>query len=429
MHRQTLIVLTLAAVACGPALTAPPFPTATNLPATTAATPAPQSTATAPPASPTPVPPTKLGLHLLLDDGRNVWPEEIWPAHLQAARDQLGPGGYVLELIRVDDLDITRWQVFLDHCTALDLRPILRLATTFDQTAGYWVAPLADPDGGYAQVARDYAAFVAGLRWPTPKHPVIVGNEPNHGDEWGGRADPAAYARFLADVADALHTADPEVLVLNAPLDPYSPDTNGQPFINGFTYVDSERFLDEMRATVADVFTRLDAWGSHAYPTGPLANGPWDQTFQIDRLNGGANPNHVEPPAGLFNRGINGYAWELYKLERLGVRDLEVWITETGWRHAETTDSTATDGGRGWPPVASVAQWIGLALDGNGGRYPAWPEAGWTPWRHDPRVRAVVFFAFNGAPREWGHTNWLELDDAGAILGAYPLLPTPVTAP
>ncbi len=405
---------------------------APNPPTATPRATAPATVTRVPTASPFLPPPTEttepnvLGLHLLLDDGRNVWPTSIWADHVAAARDIVGPGGFVVQLVRSDDLDVERWQALMDLCALHQLQPILRLATTYDRAAGGWRAPESDPDVGYASIARDYAHFVAALRWPTDRHPVLVGNEPNHGDEWGGRADPAAYARFLADVADALHATDPAVLVLNAPLDPYSPHTNDQPFINGFTYVDSESFLDGMRAAVPDVFERLDAWASHPYPTGPLANGPWDQSFQIDRINGAVNPNAMSVGPGLFNRGINGYEWELAKLATYGVTDLDVWITETGWRHAESTDPTASDNGRAWPTTDTIAQWIDLALNGNNGRYPQWPDGGWAPWRHDPRIRAVVFFALDGAPREWGHTNWLELNAKGTILGVYPLVaPTP----
>jgi hypothetical protein len=221
-------------------------------------------------------------------------------------------------------------------------------------------------------------------------------------------------------VANALHAADPGARVLNAGLDPYTPHTNGQPFINGFTYLDAESFMDGMAAAVPGVFNVLDAWAAHSYPLGPLSEPPWRQTFQIDLINGAANPSHVPPPAGIANRGVNGYEWELFKLETLGVTGLPVIITETGWRHAESVDPAALDNSRPWPPAATAAGYLDLALNGNGGRYPDWPEAGWTPWTADPRVLAVTPFALNGAPHEWGHTNWLVLDQDGAVLGAYP---------
>jgi hypothetical protein len=398
-----------------------PLPTApsgsTPLAPTVAVTPAPSLTPTA--SVPRDALPNKLGIHLLLDDGRSAWPVDVWPEHLAYARRAVGEWGYVTELVRSDDLDPERWQVFFDLCTELHLTPILRLATTYDREAGWWVAPQPDGDGTYRNLVARYAAFVAALDWPTGEHYVIVGNEPNHGNEWSGRPDPAAYARFMIDVADALHAADPAVRVLNAGLDPYTPHTGSLPFIDGMFYMDEETFLDEMVAAYPDVFTRLDAWASHSYPTGPLTEGPWQQTLQMDLINDAVNPEHVTPPEGISNRGINGYEWELFKLSTYGVPQLPVMITETGWRHAESTDPEATDNGRPLPDAALVAQYLDLALRGNGGRYPQYPEEGWTPWLVDPRVQAVTPFALDGYPAEWGHTNWLALSEDGEVLGTY----------
>lgn len=382
----------------------PPTPTAALAPAT---------------ATPTPAPPNKLGVHLLLDDGRNAWPADVWPDHLDYARRAVGEWGYVTELVRVDDLDPERWQAFFDLCAELRLTPILRLATTYDLQAGWWVAPEPDGDGSYRTIATRYADFVATLDWPTAEHYVIVGNEPNHGNEWSGRPEPAAYARFLIDVAGALHAADPGARVLNAGFDPYTPHTGSLPFIDGLYYMDEETFLDEMMAAYPDVFTHLDAWASHAYPTGPLTEGPWQQTFQADLINDAANPDHVAPPPGIYNRGVNGYEWELFKLSTYGLPPVPVMITETGWRHAESTDPAATDNGRPLPDALTVAHYLDLALRGNGGRYSQFPEEGWTSWLADPRVVAVTPFALDGFPAEWGHTNWLALNADGVVLGTY----------
>ena len=377
--------------------------------------------------TPTPVPAqtpaitNKRGIHLMLDDGRNNWPTEVWAAHLRAARDLVGEWGYVVELVRSDDLIPARWQLFFDLCARLRLQPVLRLATTFERDKGWWAAPPADPDGSDATIASQYASFVSKINWPETPHYVIVGNEPNHGDEWGGMPDSAAYARFLVDVSRALHTSDPRVKVLNGALDYFTPNTNGQPFVNGQSYLDAESFMDGMYTSHPNVFTAIDVWASHPYPLGPMSAEPWHQTFAIDLLNGATNPHHVDPPPGIFNRGLNSYEWELFKLSTYGRPDLPVMITETGWRHAESTEPEAADNGRPWPAVKTVAAYVDLAFYGNQHRYPDWPEAGWQPWQSDSRVIAVAFFALNGQPKEWGHTNWLELDTAGNILGTYPM--------
>jgi hypothetical protein len=324
-------------------------------------------------------------------------------------------------VIRGDDLDVGRWQIFMDLCAQYHLTPIIRLATTFDRTANYWNAPPRDSDGSYRTIAAQYTHFLAALNWPTDQHYVIVHNEPNHGNEWGGRADPEAYARFLIDVADAIHASDPNAIILNAGFDPYTPHTNNMPFIDGNIYMDAESFMDAMVAAYPDVFTRLDAWASHPYPPGQFSAGPWEQTYGVDYLNGASNPQHVEPPPGIHNRGVNGYEWELFKLATYGIHDLPVFITETGWRHAESTAANADDHLDGLPDAATAAIYLDLALRGNNGRYPQVPNDGWTPWLDDPRVVAITPFAFNGVPWEWGHTNWLMLDGSGHVLRTYPM--------
>lgn len=372
--------------------------------------------------APLPIPKieNKLGVHLLLDDGRNYWPAEIWPEHMGYAAQAVGEWGFVTQLVRADDLDAAKWQIFMDLCAELKLTPILRLATVFDRQNQWWEAPPRDANRSYQAIARQYADFVKALRWPTELHYITVGNEPNHGNEWGGRPDPEAYARFLMDVAEALHAADPAARVLNAGFDPYTPHTGSQPFMDGQYYMDSESFMDGMVTAYRDVFTVIDAWASHAYPPG-LSAPPWEQTYQIDRINDAVNLRHVDPPAGIHNRGVNGYEWELWKLSTYMIGALPVFITETGWRHAERANPNALDRGETLPDAATAAIYFDLALRGNNGRYADMPETGWTPWLNDARVVAITPFAFDGLPAEWGHTNWLVLDSSGVVLDTYPM--------
>lgn len=360
--------------------------------------------------------PNPLGIHLLLDDGRHQWPVELWPEHLQYVPQLIGQEGYVLQLVRLDDLDPGRWQTFLDLCLHYQLRPILRLATTFDQQNHWWTAPPQDPDGGYQTVAEQYATFLAQLQWPAGPHPIIIGNEPNHGGEWGGVPDPAGYARFLLDTAKAIQAHDPQAFILNAGLDPYAPHTNGQPFADGLVYMDEESFLDGMLGAYPDVFQLLDGWASHAYPLGPFRAAPWEQTFQIDWLNGATNPHFMPPPAWIGNRGLNSYEWELLKIASYGYGILPVFITETGWRHP------AGEQFGDYPSLPTITTYLDLALYGNNNRYPEAPAGGWTPLLADKRVEAIIFFALDGNPVEWSHTNWLALDPQGHISPTNPIL-------
>lgn len=342
-----------------------------------------------------------------------------WPEHMRYAAEMVGPGGYVTQLVQSDNLDPAKWQVFMDLCAQHGLIPVIRLATVFDEDARWWEPPPAGWDGRYRGIAQDYAKFVAALRWPSGEHFVIVGNEPNHGNEWGGVPDPAAYAAFLVDVARALHEADPQVRVLNAPLDTYAPHSGGLPMPDGMVYLDAGTFMDQMAAAQPEVWQYLDAWATHSYPAGPFIEPPWIQTYAVDYLNAASNPAHQDPPPGIPNRGINSYEWELWKLSTYGVEGLPVFLTETGWRHSEAVDPASPDNSRPLPDAETVAIYFDLSLNGNPGTYPQYPVEGWTPWLDDPRIVAITPFALDGDPAQWSHTNWLILDPAGDILGVY----------
>ncbi|GJM41366.1 MAG: hypothetical protein DHS20C20_16480 [Ardenticatenaceae bacterium] len=349
-----------------------------------------------------------MGVHLLLDDGRFQWPIAQWETHLAYAREAVGAGGYVTQLVRLDDLDTAKWQQFMDLCAAHELTPILRLATTYDTNAGWWVAPPLDANGrSYQTVAQQYANFIAALAWPNEHHFVIVGNEPNHGDEWSGKPDPVAYGQFLLDTAVALNAADPQAFVLNAGLDPYTPHTGSQPFSNGMWYIDSSTFLWEMVAAQPGVLVLLDGWVSHPYPLGPFAAPPWEQAMQVDLLNDAPLPRYVNARENIFNRGVNGYEWELWLLAQLGAPNLPIFITETGWRHSDPA----------YPEATLATDYLDLALRGNNGRFTNFPETGWTPWLADERVVAITPFALAGNPAEWWHTNWLDIQPDGRITG------------
>lgn len=355
-----------------------------------------------------PLPQTqKMGVHLLLDDGRVSWPVKLWSEHIDYAAKV---GRYVVQLVRSDDLDTEKWQTFMDLCADRGLIPIIRLATTWNDAQNAWDAPPRDADETYTTIARDYADFLAALRWPdeTPRY-VIVGNEPNHGEEWGGVPDPAAYARFLLDVSAAVKETVPTAQIASAPLDPYTPHTNGQPFENGMVYIDAESFMDAMTQAEPKIWDSVDVWASHSYPIDQSAP-PWERVHKIDYLNGAGNPDVTPPVGGVFNRGINSYRWELFKLGSLGVtRVLPVLVTETGWRADRVADAE------------TLARYYDLSLQGNYGRYPDSPESGWTPWLRDDLVVAVVPFALDGNPAEWDAHNWLDVDADGTITGTRPI--------
>ncbi|HZO32144.1 MAG TPA: hypothetical protein VFH48_39820, partial [Chloroflexota bacterium] len=277
----------------------------------------------------------------------------------------------------------------------------------------WWVEPTPDPDGlSYKSEADRYRRFFDAIDWPGETVLVTVANETNRPDEWGGAPNPAAYARFLRDVSEALRrVTSVKVLILNGALDAYAPSAR---FATTFA-MDSELYMEGMVAEVPDIFERLDGWASHAYPLGPFGEHPGKQIFQIDDVRPNATPRR-KPPTGIVNRGVNGYEWELWKLEQLGLkRELPVYVTESGWRH-RSTQAPSRDKDFATVEDGRFTDLVSLAFDGpsNG------PAEGWVPWNQDPRVRAVALFALAGRPDHWGHTNLLLVDLLGQVQGAYP---------
>lgn len=360
----------------------------------------------------------KVGIHLLLDDGRNNWPIDIWDEHMAYAGEIASPKGIAVQVIRYDDLDSERWQVFMDLAAEHDLTPVLRLASTFDFDNRWWNAPQADANGSYIAWGEDYADFLNALNWPTAQKHVILLNEPNNGHEWGGQPDAAAYARFVADVSVVLREEVENVVILNAAFDPYAPNTGSLPFPDTDIYlVDANTFIDEMEAAQPDVFSNFDIWNSHAYALG-LREHPEEQRYNFDYMHGAENtmPPFIE---GLYNRGINGYEWELWKLSQLGYSELPVMITETGWRHEETTDPNSLDNGFGYPAAEQIAEFFDYAFRGSDSSYAEGLSPSITAWIDDERVLSVAPFALNGVPSEWGHTSLLKLDAEGNVMGTY----------
>ncbi len=402
---------TATAAPAGPTVTRAPAAPVTQTPPPIPPSAVPATRAPGP--TPTPAAVNKRGVHLLIDDGNVRFSEAVWDEHATWAGRLSGPGGYAVELVRSNDLRPDSWQHLVDLLHREGQVPIIRLATYKDERNQWWTAPVPDPDGrGYKSEADRFRRFFDAIAWPTDTVLVTVANETNRPDEWGGAPDPAAYARFLRDVTEALRrVTSVKVLVLNGALDAYAPSAT---FGNTFA-IDSERYLEGMIAEVPDIFAQLDGWASHAYPLGPFIEHPGRQVFKIDDVRPEAKPRR-QPPPGINNRGVNGYEWELWKLQQLGVpRELPVYITETGWRHRATQNVNARDKDFATVEDDRFAELVRLSFDGP----PAGPAEGWTPWNRDPRVRAVALFALAGRTDHWGHTNLLLVAPDGRIQGAY----------
>jgi hypothetical protein len=241
--------------------------------------------------NPLEVPNNKVGIHIM-----QATPDESSPA--ASLVNNNGDWGYVTILIEKTDKNKEKWQGFFDDLRRKHLIPIVRIATK--PSGNFWDRP-SDTD------AKEWAQFLDSLNWPTKNRYVTIYNEPNHSNEWGNSTDPISYAKILNETIDALKATSNDFFVLNAGFDASAPHQPPR-------YFDQLFFMQEMEKTVPGIFKKLDGWVSHSYP----------------------NPGFVGSPDATGRISVKGWVWELDQLRNFGVtKNLPVFITETGWKHAE----------------------------------------------------------------------------------------------
>lgn len=224
----------------------------------------------------------KFGVHIL-------FPSELSDA-AKLVNSSGGDWGYVTIPIQAGDKDLDKWQEFMDNARRLHIIPIIRLSTEGDYfTTNVWRKPnLAD--------ALDFANFLNSLEWPIVNRYIVVFNETNRADEWGGEANASEYAHILSYTVETFKSKDDDFFIISAGLDNASEN-------NEYT------FMREMHMAVPKVFNQVDAIGSHSYP----------------------NPGFEQPPWVLTTKSISSFIYEKRLAELLANKKLPVYITETGW--------------------------------------------------------------------------------------------------
>ncbi|OGE29282.1 hypothetical protein A2867_05375 [Candidatus Daviesbacteria bacterium RIFCSPHIGHO2_01_FULL_40_11] len=241
--------------------------------------------------NPLSVPNNKFGIHII-----QATPDESSPAAKLVNTN--GDWGYITVLVESKDRDHNKWQEFFDDLRRRHLIPLVRLAT--EPQGNFWKRP-------YEKEEEAWADFLDALNWPTKNRYVIVYNEPNHGTEWGNKVDASSYAEVLDKTITALKNKNQDFFVLNGGFDASTPS---KPPV----YEDQITFMKEMNKAVPGIFEKLDGWVSHSYP----------------------NPAFAGSPAAVGRGTVRNWFWEIQQLRNLGVTyNLPVFITETGWKHAE----------------------------------------------------------------------------------------------
>ena len=215
-----------------------------------------------------------------------------------------GDWGYVTIPIKSSDRDLVKWQKFMDDCKKYHVIPIIRLATDgdyFDKVS--WSKP-TDYD------VLDFANFLNNLSWPTKNRYIVVFNETNRGDEWGGTPDASEYADILNYSVDIFKEKNKDFFIIMGGLDNASINISGKS-INNYTY------MYQMEDAVPGIFSKIDGIASHSYP----------------------NPAFSMPPS-KSNTGIYSFYYQRQLARELSGKDLPVFITETGWSSDAVSEST-----------------------------------------------------------------------------------------
>ncbi len=278
-----------------------------------------------------------LGIHILA------------PGEISRANQLLSRGDdkdkFVTVPLTLKDLERkNEWQHFLNEAHALKIRPIIRFTTRFEN--GSWTVPTR------IDVMR-MTSFLSALDWHRPELTVILFNEPNHANEWGGNLDPEGFAKISAFAAQWVGTEAKDYTVLPAAMD-LAADGNKNTM---------EAFAYWTRALAVEptLLEHFDAWNSHSYP----------------------NPAFSASPDKTGKNSLRGYETELAFVKKYTQKDFPVYITETGWNQNLLSNQRLKD---------------------------YFIKAYAKIWSSDTRIVAVTPFLLQGAPGTFAPFSFLDKD-------------------
>jgi len=235
----------------------------------------------------------KMGIHIL-------FPSELHTAARIINNGERGSWGYVTVPIQSTDRNRKKWQDFLNQCSVERVIPLIRIATV--PSGSNWEEP-------NSLDLVDFANFLNDLNWPVQNRYIIIFNEVNRPDEYGGLANPEEYADILNNAIDIFKSRSSDFFILPAGLDNAARTGNDA--------VHWKTFLTRMHRTQPDIFNKIDGWTSHAYP----------------------NPDFSVRPDLSGSNKIDSFRYDLAFLKRFTGKKLPVFITETGWSNRYLSDS------------------------------------------------------------------------------------------
>lgn len=240
----------------------------------------------------------KVGIHIL-------FPDEL-PDAAKLINSSGGQWGYVIIPIQSGEKDLTKWQKFMDTAKELKVIPIIRISSEGDYfNTKVWRKP-TETD------IIDFANFLNSLSWPTKNRYVVIYNEVNRADEWGGSVDPADYANLLSYAVTVFKSKSPDFFIISSGFDNASANTAES--MNEYDY------MRAMNQAVPNIFSQVDGLGSHSYP----------------------NPGFSKSPNQLDQMSIASFRYQNDLIKRMGGKPLPVFITETGWSTERVSPSLAS---------------------------------------------------------------------------------------
>ncbi|MCS6956612.1 MAG: hypothetical protein NZM02_02075 [Patescibacteria group bacterium] len=293
-------------------------------------------------------PNNKFGIHLAQPHLQDL------PKVKELVNSNGGDWGYITLVIQENDRDKNKWQNIFDHLRRLHLIPIIRLAT-YPQ-GSVWARPKKETIDGWVD-------FLDSLNWVIKNRYIVLFNEPNHGSEWGGEADPQNYSDIALAFSKALKQKNKDFFIMLAGMDASAPHWPPQ-------YFDEKIFLEIVFDKNKDLINYLDGWSSHSYP----------------------NPGFSGSPYDLGRGTIRTYEWELNLLRSFGIdKNLPVFITETGWKHNQYNNYQKQLS----PEI--VADYFKIAFE--------------NIWLNDQRVKAVTPFVFDYQAEPFLEFSWKKISE------------------
>ncbi len=279
-------------------------------------------------------PNNKFGIHLATPSK-----EELESA-VKLVDTRGGNWGYVTVVIQDNDRNRVKWQEAFDRMRELRLIPIVRLATS--PVGATW----AKPSEGEID---NWVSFLNSLNWVVKDRYIILFNEPNHSQEWGGELNPEEFGKIAYEYAQKLKSSNADYFIMLGGLD-LAAASNG-------TDMDAYEYLGRTFRAESKLKDVIDGLSSHSYPNPGFSGSPYDSG----------------------RTSIRGYEWELDILHSFGVtKELPVFITETGWRHNGDDSDT-------------IAGYFRTAYES---------------WQLDSRVRAVTPFILSYQSEPFLHFSW-----------------------